>query len=178
MGMIYKFKKNILYLLLIICCNDSMKNNEQIKSKISPDNFITNPKITISKKNIISLKTSANFLEKNESEDTKLIGNVIADFYNDLGEHTSILNSDSAIINETDNSFKAFGNVKVISDSGFILTTQTIYWDRNYNKVISEDSVRFTTEKNDTLYGVGFESDIDLSNWKILKPTGVTYRIN
>ena len=25
----------------------------------------------------------------------------------------------------------------------------------------------------DTLYGIGFESDIELNNWKILKPTGV-----
>lgn len=172
------FKYYLVTFFLIVCCNNSTKNNSTKNPESLPDNFITNPKITISKKDIISLKTSANFLEKNESEDTRLMGNVIADFYNDFGEHTSILNADSAIINETDNSFRAYGNVKVISDSGFVLTTQTIYWDRNYNKVISEDSVRFTTEKNDTLYGVGFESDIDLSNWKILKPTGVTYRIN
>ena len=170
--------KYLSILFLMLNCNNSL--NKDIKNNFEsfPDNFITNPLITISKKNIISLKTSANFLLKNESEDTRLIGNVIADFYNDLGEHTSILHADSAIINEIDDSFHAYGNVKVSSDSGFVLTTQTIYWDRNYNKVISEDSVRFTTEKNDTLYGIGFESDIDLSNWKILKPTGVTYRMN
>ena len=171
-------KKYIPVFLLLISCNNSANNNTTKNLESFPDNFITNPKITISKKNIVSLKTSANFLEKNKLENTRLMGNVIADFYNDLGEHTSILNADSAIINETDNSFRAYGNVKVTSDSGFVLTTKTIYWDRNYDKVISEDSVRFTTEKNDTLYGVGFESDIDLSNWKILKPTGVTYRIN
>ena len=171
------FKYYLPIFLYILCCNNST-NNTTKSIESSPDNFITNPKITISKKNIISLKTSANFLEKNESEDTKLMGNVIADFYNDYGQHTSILNADSAVINETDNNFIAYGNVKVTSDSGFVLTTKSIYWDRNYNKVISEDSVRFTTQKNDTLYGVGFESDIDLSNWKILKPTGVTYRIN
>ena len=33
--------------------------------------------------------------------------------------------------------------------------------------------VMITTEENDTLYGVGFESDSDLKNWKILKPSGV-----
>ena len=170
--------KYLPILFLILSCNNSLNKDEKTNLGSIPDNYITNPRITISKKDIVSLKTSANFLEKNESEDTRLIGSVIADFYNDFGEHTSILYSDSAIINEIDNSFHAYGNVKVCSDSGFVLTTQTIYWDRNYDKVISEDSVRFTTEKNDTLYGIGFESDIDLSNWKILKPTGVTYRMN
>ena len=43
--------------------------------------------------------------------------------------------------------------------------------------MISNDSVEFTTKEKDTLYGVGFESDMDLSHWKILKPSGVTNRI-
>ena len=31
-----------------------------------------------------------------------------------------------------------------------------------------------TTEKADSLYGIGFESDSDLKNWQILNPSGVT----
>ena len=90
----------------------------------------------------------------------------------------SVMHSDSATINEINNNFKAFGNVIVISDSGFTLYTEELLWDNSYNRIISNDSVMFTTEYEDTLYGLGFESDIDLSNWKILKPKGVTYRIN
>ena len=33
-----------------------------------------------------------------------------------------------------------------------------------------------TTLDNDTLYGIGFESDSDLKNWKIIEPSGVTER--
>jgi hypothetical protein len=33
-----------------------------------------------------------------------------------------------------------------------------------------------TTLEEDTLYGVGFESDSDMKNWKILSPSGVTGR--
>jgi|TARA_Y100000766_G_scaffold35938_1_gene25749 hypothetical protein len=40
----------------------------------------------------------------------------------------------------------------------------------------TEDSVMITTLEKDTLYGIGFESDSDLENWKILKPSGVTER--
>ena len=162
---------------LFLSCYNNKKNLNTKNIQDYPDNFITNPKITIYKKNKLSLETTSDLLIKNESEDTKLKNNVTATFYNELGIKTSVLNSDSAFINEIDNSFNAFGNVKVVSDSGFVLSTNSIYWDRNYNKVISNDSIRFTTEKNDTLYGLGFESDTDLSNWKILKPSGVTYRI-
>ena len=162
---------------LFLSCYNNTKNLNTKSIQDYPDNFITNPKITIYKKNKLSLETTSDLLIKNESEDTKLKNNVTATFSNEHGIKTSVLNSDSAFINEIDNSFNAFGNVKVVSDSGFILSTNSIYWDRNYNKVISNDSIRFTTEKNDTLYGLGFESDTDLSNWKILKPSGVTYRI-
>ena len=31
-----------------------------------------------------------------------------------------------------------------------------------------------TTLEKDTLYGVGFESNADLENWKILNPSGVS----
>ena len=37
----------------------------------------------------------------------------------------------------------------------------------------SKDSVMFTTTQGDTMYGVGFESDMDLTEWKIYRPTGV-----
>ena len=41
----------------------------------------------------------------------------------------------------------------------------------------SKDSVMITTLEKDTLYGIGFESDSDLQNWKILRPSGVTNRV-
>ena len=40
----------------------------------------------------------------------------------------------------------------------------------------TEDSVMITTLEKDTLYGIGFVSDSDLENWKILNPSGVTER--
>ena len=40
----------------------------------------------------------------------------------------------------------------------------------------TKDSVMITTLEKDTLYGIGFESDSDLENWKILNPSGVTER--
>ena len=39
--------------------------------------------------------------------------------------------------------------------------------------IVAEDSVMFTHPEGDTLYGVGFESDIDLERFKIFSPFGI-----
>ena len=167
---------SIILLFSVSCQKIDGEKTDMINAADLMDNYITDPEITISKKNIISLKATANFLTKNDTEDAKLSGEVVADFFDDLGLHKSILFSDSAVINESNNNFTAFGNVTLVSDSGFTLLTDIIFWDNNYRKIVSNDSVMFTSDNMDTLYGVGFESDMDLLNWKILKPTGVTYR--
>ena len=35
-------------------------------------------------------------------------------------------------------------------------------------KLSTKDSIMITTLEQDTLYGIGFESDSDLENWKII----------
>ena len=76
------------------------------------------------------------------------------------------------VFNEISNNLKANGNVYVVSDSGYTLLTSEILWDNRYKMIVAEDSVMFTTTEGDTLYGVGFESDMDLTKWKIKKPRG------
>jgi len=87
--------------------------------------------------------------------------------------HRRPLYSDSAIVESFSNNLRAFGNVKVVSDSGYTLFSDKIYWNNQYKLVTSDDSVMFTNSYRDTMYGVGFESDVDLTRSKIFKPFGV-----
>ena len=87
--------------------------------------------------------------------------------------HRSTLYSDSAVVEKISNNLRALGNVIVVSDSGLTLKTNKLFWDHQYKLVISNDSVEFTTREKDTLYGLGFESDMDLSRAKVLKPHGI-----
>ena len=66
----------------------------------------------------------------------------------------------------------------MVSDSGFILLSDRIFWNNQYKLVTSQDSVIFTTPNEDTLYGVGFESDIDLTHAKVYKPFGIVKEKN
>ncbi len=56
------------------------------------------------------------------------------------------------------------------------LFTDTLSWDNERELIFTDDSVMITTDANDTLYGIGFESDVNMKRWKILKPRGVTSR--
>ena len=113
-------------------------------------------------------------LEKyNDNEFILLDQNVDADFFNKEEVFTTNLKSFVAEIDEEEDFLVAIGNVVVVTDSGVTLFTDTLSWDNQKEKVFTSDSVIFITEKKDTLYGIGFESDIELNNWKILQPTGV-----
>ncbi|MDP6339796.1 MAG: LPS export ABC transporter periplasmic protein LptC [Candidatus Marinimicrobia bacterium] len=113
-------------------------------------------------------------LEKyNERQYILLDQDVDADFFNEEEVYTTNLKSRIAEVEEERDFLIAIGDVVVVSDSGVTLFTDTLSWDNLREKVYTENSVVFITESQDTLYGVGFESDVELDNWKILRPTGV-----
>ena len=113
-------------------------------------------------------------LEKyNERQYILLDQNVDADFFNAEEVYTTNLKSKMAEIDEEEDFLIAISDVVVVSDSGVTLFTDTLSWDNMREKIFTDDSVKFITESQDTLYGIGFESDVELNNWKILKPTGV-----
>tara|TARA_B110000467_G_C18308992_1_gene476687 strand:+ start:1284 stop:1796 length:513 start_codon:yes stop_codon:yes gene_type:complete len=166
----------LLFFILFMGCTETGDQVVRRNSSMFNESEIENPEIIISRENIRIVKATSKHLIKNGNEDALLTGNVKADFYNDLGEHVSILYSDSAKINQRTNDLWATGNVYVESDGGFTLYANTILWDNQYKVIESKDSVMFTTTQRDTMYGVGFESDMDLTKWKIYKPTGVMQR--
>jgi|TARA_X000001036_G_C19914383_1_gene494994 hypothetical protein len=47
-----------------------------------------------------------------------------------------------------------------------------LLWDNKADKIFTDASLTFISGNLDTLYGTGFESNIDLTNWKITKPRG------
>lgn len=113
----------------------------------------------------------------NKINTTYLDSSVNVDF---LSKYTkqriSYLNSDSARIDDITKDMIAMGNVVVISDSsGVKLETEILQWSNSRQKVYSNEYVKITT-KNELITGYGFESNPDLSNYKILKVSGIQRR--
>lgn len=91
-------------------------------------------------------------------------------FYSN-GEHRAVLTAGEGTINLLTNDMETREGVVVISDEGAILRTEVLGWDNRLQRLFTNLVVTF--EKGGTvLTGSGFESDSDLTDWKIRRPHG------
>ena len=88
----------MIFLLCISCSKMESSNNKS--SEELKENEIWNPVIILTREETKLVKATSNKLYKNTNEMALLVGNVVVDFYNDEGDHISILYSDSARIDE------------------------------------------------------------------------------
>ena len=140
------------------------------------DQLSTNVEITLTKKGNVTAKIKSEVLKKNnQSLQLELFDNVNVDLFDENFKQKSLIKSQSAMVNEKENKIKAYGSVVVISDDGKILMTDSLTWDNNSDKIYTDANLELITSDSDTLYGTGFKSNIDLTNWNILQPRG---RIN
>lgn len=156
-----------------------MENNETQTSDPlprTPDQESWNSEIYIDTQGRRAIVARADYLAQySETNEIEMIGNVRLDFFNEAGEHVSFLTADTGLVHQNRKWLEARQNVVVVSDSGLTLTTDQLLWYEAKNRIQTERPITLTTEL-DTLYGIGFESDANLENWIIRKPTGVTYR--
>ena len=156
-----------LLIFLFACQSNELKKSGQTRQG-RPDAESWDAVITLTNKGAKRGVIRSGHLEKyNDNEFIMLDQNVDADFFNEEEVFTTNLKSLVAEIDEEEDFLVAIGNVVVVTDSGVTLFTDTLSWDNQKEKVFTSDSVIFITEKKDTLYGIGFESDVELNNCKI-----------
>ena len=167
----------IFIIIFSIACSEKTDHNEMGKGEDYPDQESWGVTIILTDSSIERARVQSGHLEKyNEGQHIMLDQIVKVDFFDKNQNHVAVLNSVRAEVDQKTNDMKAIGNVVAISDSGITLYTDTLFWNAKKEQMHSKDSVMITTLEKDTLYGIGFESDSDLQNWKILRPSGVTNR--
>ena len=99
-------------------------------------------------------------------------GNIRAEFFGkDQNIVSSILYSDSAHINNRYNNMIAEGNVVIYSPkTNLMLLGNKVLWDNRAKRILSEENVTIVkVTENDQIpcvqKSIGFESDMDLSNY-------------
>jgi LPS export ABC transporter protein LptC len=102
---------------------------------------------------------------------TLLSESIHIDFFNELEEHTSLLTARRGKVNDRTQDFAAYENVIVISDSGTILRTDSLYWDNATRKIRTEAFVDIVSP-TEHIMGHGMISDQGLKNYTIFKVTG------
>ena len=168
--------RNILFSFIVIISCSSIENEKNMDSRKGlPDQESWDVEITLTNEGIMRALVKAGHLEKfNDRNYVFLNKNVDVDFFDEEETHTTNLKSMIAEIDEKTNFMTAINNVVVVSDSGATLYTDTLKWDSKEEIIYTASPIMLTTNKNDTLYGSGFESDVGLNHWKILYPSGVS----
>lgn len=105
---------------------------------------------------------------------TEIIGNVKLEYYSKKsGSRMSLLTCTQATVDDKTKNMTAFGNVVVFSDSARVkLETYKLYWDNSKELIHTNEFIVITTPR-ETIRGYGFESKLDLSNYKIYKVSGI-----
>lgn len=92
-------------------------------------------------------------------------------FNTDL-ESDATVEADYAYYNEPAQRWMLRGNVKALNLEGEQFETPLMYWDQKDESVYSDSSIVITRE-NSIIKGVGFRSNQSMTQYTILKPTGV-----
>lgn len=161
-----------IFILLFACSNQESESYESNAEKNYPDQESWNTILTITNNGNKVGIVEASHLKKYSKKNLTLISEGLkVDFFNSEGKHTSVLTSEGGRVHDVKQDMIAYGNVIVVSDSGMTLYTDTLKWDNERQKIISEIPVKITSE-NDTLYGDSFISDPSLENYKITNSRG------
>lgn len=172
--------KKILYFglaVLVIGCRSQEQESVAPPNYDGPDQEGWNSRITVTSNGRVAAVLQYSHMEKySKRREVKFDGGIVVDFYNTEGLHTSNLVAKRGLLHEETNDVEAIENVVAVSDSGITLFTERLRWDNARQKIISNEFVTITTADNDTLHGHGFQSDQNLKNWSILKPSGVTQK--
>lgn len=168
----------IVSILFMLYGCSSVSDEEEIQAeKRYPDQESWGSQIVLTKDGKRRAIINAGHFEKyNDLAEILMDEGVDVDFFDINEVHLSHLKSEQGRVNEKTNDLFAHGNVIVVSDSGVTLYTEQLRWDNKKEKIISDVFIELVTER-DTITGLGFESDSDLKNWSIFKPTGITDRI-
>jgi LPS export ABC transporter protein LptC len=156
-----------LILLLAAACSRNESNAPGTAGEV-PDQILENSTITFSEKGILSAKIFAEYVAVYERQDLKEAQKLRVDFFAQDGSRTSFLVADSGVIRERKQKFEALGNVVVTTEQGIRLQTQSLRWDPENAKIVTEDFVTIT-KGSDIITGYGLEADEELKDLKIKK---------
>lgn len=143
-----------------------------------PDQEIWNFTVTATDKGNLQAVIQAGHMRRFSNRALALFDQgVHIDFYDEHGRPASVLTALGGESDDNSGNVKIVGNVVVVSDSGFTLHTEELLYRKAENRIFSNVKVMVTTDRGDTLRGVGFESDTQMNDWRILNPyEGVAHK--
>lgn len=167
----------MIFIFLNGCWDSTIEYQQALKedAQIKPDQLANSITVNFFENNWTKAILTADRAEIYQStQQTHIIGNVVVEYFSKTsGKRLSRLSCDSAIVDDNTKDMQALGNVVVFVDSSNIkLQTSKLFWNNEKQIVNTNEFITITTP-NETIYGYGFESDLNFSFYKIYKVSGI-----
>ena len=88
------------------------------------------------------------------------------ELFDAAGKRFSTLISDEGRVYQRSNDLEARGHVRVTTESGIFMETDSLRWQNTRGKIVSDGLVR-VTRQHDVVTGYGFESDPSLNHFTL-----------
>jgi len=124
----------------------------------------------------VKAKLDAPLMNRHHTKDpfTEMPGGLQLYFYDDSLQVNSQLKAGYGVTYDKSDEMIARNNVEVVNAQGDKLNTEELVWNQKTQKISSEKFVKITT-KDEIIFGDGFESNQDLSNYTIKKISGTVH---
>jgi LPS export ABC transporter protein LptC len=90
------------------------------------------------------------------------------EFFNEKGERFSTLIADEGRVYQQTNDLYARGHVRVTTETGIKMETDSLRWQNAAGKIVSDGFVK-VTRQHDVVTGYGFESDPSLDHFHLTR---------
>lgn len=167
----YLYTIFFIALFVIHCSRDERTVLDKTEAKKMPDQEIWDFEAKSTTNGKLEAFIQAGHMQRFSKESRMIFDEGIhVDFYDDRGEHASVLTADRGEYDMQTENVKASGNVVVVSDSGITLYTEELFYYRETDRILSNTHVKVATREGHILHGVGFESDAQMEFWEIRQP--------
>jgi len=88
------------------------------------------------------------------------------EFFDSKGKRNSTLTADQGLVDQRTNNLDAVGRVRIVTETGVHMETDSLRWMNNTQKIVSDAFVK-VTRSQDVVTGYGFESDANLDHFHL-----------
>jgi len=142
-----------------------------ISDENQPTQTGSNTRVSFSSDGIVRAILNAKGIRMFERQHYTLLDSAVrVDFFDQENKHSSVLTSRRAFINDLNKNMTAYDSVRIVSDSGTTVITDSLFWDNTTKRIRSDANVTITEKNGRITRGKGFESDQDMTDYHILHP--------
>jgi len=159
--------------VLVACANDPKLVQDFVSDKEQAIEQIKGAELLHTENGKMKVRIVANKIEHFQDKQPELIFSEHLEvyFYNDSSDLQSTLMANDASIDEDKKIMLAQNNVVLTSSDDKKLETEELIWDEKQDKIYTDKKVKITTGK-EVVYGEGFTSNSDFSQYSITKIHG------